>query len=490
MNWLENVINKLDITIFIENAKEKREFILVLFFFCLFYFNFQKATASGIFPKEEYCLAQNESMMVCPSGRNISEFLFKTSNSNIVEIDEKCVITGKRQGSCLLEAVERKTGKVSRCRVNVKPPKNIFATYVFPCQAVTKRPISLFAVSDSNVQNVKFVLKGQGGNKEIQGKKIKSSQNKAVWVAETSLQNAGTYFTRVYGSSGRESSELGREIRFTVDASDKSNESLLSPRLASESIIKFIASCEGFSANLIPDCKNKFSIGYGHILEPFTLFYKNIIQEEALALLIDDLTNSLYGRVLNKFLLDNNISFNQHQFDALLSFTYNLGIGWIIKGSELKDLILNINSGTKNSNLRYLGEVTSDNGLNLRYKPSVNSKKITALRFGERVEILNTNRYNNSWYLVKTSSGKTGYCHGDYIKVFSETKSYKNLKDINRDKFIHLFCAYHHAAGKCSTALLSRRFHELDIFFHRNYSNFYHLYYKNSSYCLPRCMTK
>ena len=488
MKLLRDIINRINITIFWKNAENKKRFAILFLGVCLFYVSVQKTNASGIFPKEDYVLSQNESMLICPSGRKSCEFSLKAGNGNIIDIDEKGVITGKSQGSCFLEAVEYKTGKVSRCKINVKPAKRIVSAYALPCQAVSGKPVCLFAVADSNARDVKFVLGGQGTNREISGKKIKTSQNKVIWSAEISVQNAGDYFVRVYDNSGGRSSELGKEIKFKVAPCDKSSESLSSPRYASEGIIKFISSCEGFSPRLIPDCKNSFSIGYGHIVEPFTAFYKDIIQQQALALLIDDVTNSSYGRILNKFLLDNNILFNQHQFDALLSFTYNLGVGWITKGSELKNLILDINSGKRDNNLRFFGDVTSQNGLNLRCSPSVNSKKITALRFGERVEILNSNRYNNFWYLVKTDGGKTGYCHGDYVKVFSISNSSKNLKDINRDKFIKLFSAYHHAGGRCSSGLLSRRFHELDVFFDRRYSEFYHLYYKKSPYKLPGCM--
>ncbi len=474
-----------------KNRQKNIKLVLIIFLFYLISINFKCINAVGFFPKDCYALPQNKSMIICPSGQKAHEFNWKTQNENILKIDKKGVITAINQGNCIVEALEYKTGKTYRCKINVVPSECISYAYVFPCQAISEAMISFFAISDSNIKNIKFTLNENEICREIYGEKIKTLKDKIVWTAKISLKNPGEYTAEAIAVS-ENGCEIGqkRKMKFIVGLFDKSNIESVCSRYASENIIKFISSCEGFCSDLTADYKNKLSIGYGHIVNPFTAFYKNIIPEEAIALLIDDITNSSYRKILNKFLINNNIYLNQQQFDALLSFTYNLGTGWITGNSKLKNLILSIPAEENSNSSKFLGEITSKNGLNLRSGASVYSKKIAVLPYRERVEILNLDKYNNDWYLVKTAQGKTGYCHCSYLTIFSKPDGKRYMKNINKDMFIKLYCAYHHAGGKCNTALLSRRFHELDIFFNNRYSGFYHLYYKKSQYNIPDCMRR
>ena len=46
-----------------------------------------------------------------------------------------------------------------------------------------------------------------------------------------------------------------------------------------------------------------------------------------------------YASSVNKFLCGKGVKYNQRHFDSLVSFTYNLGSGWMSKDKELNDYI-------------------------------------------------------------------------------------------------------------------------------------------------------
>lgn len=93
----------------------------------------------------------------------------------------------------------------------------------------------------------------------------------------------------------------------------------------SEAGIEFIEEFEGFSAYPYADA-SKWYIGYGTNCDKDE-YPDGISEEEAQTLLRDTLRG--FEASVNSFLAKNDITLTQYQFDALLSFTYNLGPGWM-----------------------------------------------------------------------------------------------------------------------------------------------------------------
>lgn len=87
----------------------------------------------------------------------------------------------------------------------------------------------------------------------------------------------------------------------------------------SEAGIALIKSFEGFSATPYKDAAGHNSIGYGHKIQPGELFDR-ITEETAEALLRSDLADA--ENAVNDLVT---VTLNQNEFDALVSFTYNLG---------------------------------------------------------------------------------------------------------------------------------------------------------------------
>lgn len=112
---------------------------------------------------------------------------------------------------------------------------------------------------------------------------------------------------------------------------------------ASEDIIALIKSFEGFAPFPMGDYGH-YSIGYGTSCNPAD-YPNGISEEEADQLMRKALVN--FETSLNYFAKRNKLHFTQQQFDALISFTYNLGPSWMNQDSLLRQAILNGATGNE-----------------------------------------------------------------------------------------------------------------------------------------------
>ena len=96
--------------------------------------------------------------------------------------------------------------------------------------------------------------------------------------------------------------------------------------------LQFIAKAEGFEPNLYKDVAGLWTIGYGHLIKAGEKdkYEGGISKDDALALLRSDAATAVAG--VRKLIT---VSLSQSQFDALVSFTFNLGVG-ALEGSTLR----------------------------------------------------------------------------------------------------------------------------------------------------------
>lgn len=107
--------------------------------------------------------------------------------------------------------------------------------------------------------------------------------------------------------------------------------------------LEFIAKYEGLKLNLYNDIAGHATIGVGHLVHKGPIngsepeeFKKGITKERAFQLLKEDAASAVSG--VNSQV---KVALNQGQFDALVSFVFNLGAGAFQKSTLLKKLNAN-----------------------------------------------------------------------------------------------------------------------------------------------------
>lgn len=109
----------------------------------------------------------------------------------------------------------------------------------------------------------------------------------------------------------------------------------------SESCVEFIKKLEGFSAQPYYDYK-QHTVGYGTKCPTdkyLDYMVNGISKSEAEALLRETLAE-IEKSIQQKLMDPYHLILNQHQFDALVSFSFNLGTSWMTYDSTLRDALL------------------------------------------------------------------------------------------------------------------------------------------------------
>lgn len=165
--------------------------------------------------------------------------------------------------------------------------------------------------------------------------------------------------------------------------------------------------------------------------------------------MLEKTVNSKYTSSVDKYMKKYN--FNQNQYDALVSFAYNIGsidqltsngtrsIAEIsnkillynkANGKELPGLtrrrkaekklfdtpvtVKEVNKSTKVKSKKSVTlTVTANSGLNCRKQPDALANILGVFKCGEKVELLE--KTNSTWYKVKGTK-YTGYCSSKYLK--------------------------------------------------------------------------
>ncbi len=454
------------------------------FAFALSIFVAGSVKANGIFPNEDYYVPECMDMVLVPYAKAFDFREWSSDNPSVVSVDPYGVIHTASRGRAQIKAVDKTDGSVSTCYVNVTEPEMLRNAYVSRSSVRINDSFENCAITHKDVQEVRFRVQGSDYSREHYCTGSSERTFCKVWKSSFGIDKAGDFEIFVDCKVGGDWKNNLKTLRVNVNNTYDSSPVNLNEKHVSSQLSDFISSCEGSRSTVYADAGKNLTIGCGKKLYFGELFYNNLCYEEIQAYFMQSVDNGSYARAVNRFLRDNGIKYSQNQFDSLVSFSFNLGTGWINSGSDLKDIILSTCSGGGGE---LKGRVTADDALRLRESPNTSSAKLRIMPRGAVVKVLSSEKIDGSWYIVEYG-GATGYCSSEFLSVWQEGSSEeKSLNNIDRERFKNEFLLYHHVNRKCSSGLLSRRMQELDIFFNSNYSGFDYRYYQKGAYAWPEC---
>lgn len=311
------------------------------------------STSSNTYlPYTTYTLNNAKTLYLKSSGST-----FSSSDTSVATVDSSGFVTAKKQGVTIITA--NYNGSKRTCAITVIGSDPVRFSYTSPNTASKNEKVALVAITDKQRTAVKFNVKVGSNTYSVSAtsKTLDSSGNRYIWKGYYTFKSAGEYSVTAYSmyqNNGKYSTcAAGKSTAFVTDVSSSSTVSF-SKRRPSDKILALNASYEGFVGTVYDDplVSDTPTLGYGYVVKKGDVFYNNLSQEEAFAMMVSTMNDSYYSAAVNEFMSDYNIKFNQQQFDALVMLVYNLGSG-VLYDSDVQSILLNCkdSNGVRNMNL-------------------------------------------------------------------------------------------------------------------------------------------
>ena len=387
-------------------------------------------------------------------------------------------VYGAAPGTAKITAKSANGTALATVSVTVSAPEAVRFAYTTPNIITAGASFNLKAVTDTQKSAVRFEIDGVGTydttsyDSESQG-----DNNVRIFSASATISTPGTYTVRAYSSSGGGYSSDYREFTILVVSTTDSDTTTGESRRVSDSMLDNIASYEGYVPQVSPDtlAGNIPTVGYGYVVSKNTTFYNNLTRSEAKAMLADTVNRGSYTTEINRFISNNGLLMSQCQFDALASFSYNVGAGyWNGSGNcYVRTVIMNavVPPQDLSSSNPYGGKVTAST-LPMYQDHSASSTQITTLKINTSVNILDYYRDSStkqSWYKV-SASGKSGWVRAGDVAFNSTSGLTHDLNYVDAYTFGSNLLDWHVAGGNCYIGLYYRRLAEAKVFSYGNYA--------------------
>ena len=426
--------------------------------------------------KSGYSVHISSTSIEIPSGKsvllrsNTSGVSWKSSNTDIATVKNGLVDT-KSSGYVTITAYTS-SGSAS-CLINVTESASIKFTYASPNSAPKNSNVTFKAITDKDKTDVKFVVSNGSTSYEVNATSKTTDGDNYIWSGTKKLSSSGSWkiiaYSKRAGSNKFETISGDGEGEVFVTASTDKTTTVCAERRASDEVIDLIANYEGFLTSVTADViTSDPTLGYGKVVTTNEMFYNNLTKTEAYAYLCQTVKKGGYTSKTNSFLLENNIKFNQRQFDALVCFTYNVGAYTIYNDSDLQSVLLNTGSTSSEVINTGVSGYVNSSYVNLRSGAGTGYSILACMDKNTQFTFVDGNVYNSEWYKIKLSNGTVGYIYKSYASV--QSTSTRDLNNVNEQSFLNNYLQYHHASGSCYWGLLYRRVDEAEVFFYGDYT--------------------
>lgn len=407
----------------------------------------------------------DKSVLLTSSTSGVS---WKSSNTSIATVNNGIVDT-KGKGYVTITAYT--SNGAASCLISVTDRDNIRFTYASPNSAPKNSEVTFKAITDTTRTAVRFVVSNGSTSYTVNATSKVQDGDTYIWSGSKKLSASGKWTVKAYSkykTSNKYLTTSGNgEGEVFVTSSTDTTTTVCGERRASDDVINLIANYEGFLSSVTADSiTTDPTLGYGKVVTSGEQFYNSLTKNEAYAYLCQTVNKGGYTTKTNSFLLENNIKFNQKQFDALVCFTYNVGAYAIYNDSDLQSVLLNTGSGSSGIKDGASGYVNGSD-VNLRSGAGTGYSVLKCMSKNTKFTFVDGKVYNSNWYKIKLSDGTIGYIYKSYASASGGSS--RDLNNVDKQAFINNFLQYHHAAGSCYWGLLYRRIDEAEVFFYGDY---------------------
>lgn len=409
---------------------------------------------------------------------------WSSSDTSVATVDSgsgsQVFVYGAAPGTAQIVGKNASGTVLTTMNVTVTAPEAVRFAYTTPNIITAGTAFDFVAITDTAKTAVKFEVDGVG-TFETTTSRTETYGNNAVSVftCNTTIGSTGTYKVRAYSSIGGDYSAEYREFDIVVVSSTDSSVTTTEERRISDQMLNAVAKFEGYRPEVYADtlAGNIPTVGYGFVVNENTSFYNGLTETEAMVMLADTLNRRGYTTQLNKFIRDNGIHMNQSQFDALVSFSYNIGSGYWNSNSKfyirtiLRDNTLSM-PATLSASQPLPGQVSNTDGIKMYDDHSGSAAMLKSLSHGNTVSIVEYYRNADTaeaWYKV-VSGDATGWVRSGDITITNTTGLVRNLSYVDGYTLCSNLLEWHRAGGRCLNGLYYRRLAEAKIFSHSNYT--------------------
>ena len=255
-----------------------------------------------------------------------SSVVWTTSDPKIVSV-KRGFIEAVGTGTAIVTAYKL-DGTGTQCAVTVTAENAVKSAYLDPFNTAVGQTSNAVIITSPACTSVRAEVLDDAGTvvaafsvSDGYTDKTSGSRTVRIWSVPVTFAASGTVTLRA-SASGTDCAANTYSFFASVSPAEGSTSAKL--RLeASDSLLRFMATYEGLCSTVQYDIVNYPTIGNGIVLNSGDTFYNNQTAEEAYGYM-GAYVHRLFSVQLNAFVQKNSLILTQNQYDALISFSYNM----------------------------------------------------------------------------------------------------------------------------------------------------------------------